>query len=79
MITCSNCGIDVTPQRLHYYIRNKVFCYDCFQKLKSHSPKAETPSLTKTVKTMLKEGKKPSEIAKSLGISAAEVYERANK
>ena len=80
MIYCSVCGRDISREMKLYDNRVNAYCYDCFQITFPKPERKKRPmSMNRKIKMLYYKGKKPSEIALLLGISAEEVYKAMNE
>lgn len=80
VVTCCLCGADITRTMKFYDNKVNRYCYDCFHKI-SEKPKTKRKpqSISRKIKSLYYKGKKPSEIALLLGISAEEAYKAMNE
>lgn len=76
-MNCTKCGKDITNE-LRIYKRAKAYCYDCFMKTTPKKERKQRSNRNVVIKSMYRSGYKPSEIAKTYGITAKEVYEILN-
>ena len=86
---CHKCLKPIENDRLHFYIQKKKvwYCYECYQEYRKNQKERNKNKnlkidelveidLKRETRKLYKEGKKPSEIAKLLDISASEVYKK---
>ena len=86
---CNSCFKQIDDERFHFYIptTKKWLCYECYQDYKAKKKERREKHIIQTEKLiqndlkrecrrLYKEGKKPSEIAKILNITASEVYKK---
>lgn len=76
---CSICGRDITRTMKFYDHEMNRYCYDCFQQREKKPVVKKDPPYIRKARRMHAKGMKPSEIAKTLGITAKEVYKALSK
>lgn len=77
-IVCCRCGRELSMTMIFYDNRARRYCYDCFQATAKRAAPVVTvreKSVDTRIKTLYNKGKKPSEIADLLKVSAQKVYE----
>ena len=84
-MNCTKCGKDISSERIKIQRNGEWYCYECKEKISKHSKtnsskrkKRRNKISNIQVRNMLKEGLKPSQIARILNINVVDVYKASS-